>query len=200
MPEVQSRREMYSEATRAALLDEATRLFAARGYAGTSLADVASASQVTRGAVYHHFAGKQALFEAVLDAQESRAIAKITAAATAADPWQAAMQALDAFLDQCCDPTYGRLCWLEAPAALGWHRWRECEEKYAYGLVERFITALIDAGYLADQAVASLVRFSFWILGGAGLTLAEALAADKPRLRDEWGYLIRQTITGLRIS
>jgi len=58
----QSRRELYSEATRAALLDEATRLFATRGYAGTSLEDVAVASQVTRGAVYHHFDGKQALF------------------------------------------------------------------------------------------------------------------------------------------
>src|SRR5881392_4304800 len=79
----QSRRELYSEATRAALLDEATRLFAARGYTGTSLEDVAVASQVTRGAVYHHFDGKRALFEAVLDAQETRAIATITAAATA---------------------------------------------------------------------------------------------------------------------
>jgi AcrR family transcriptional regulator len=196
---VKSRREMYSEATRAAILEEATSLFAERGYAGTSLEDVASASQVTRGAVYHHFAGKQALFEAVLDLQESRAIAQITAAATAADPWEAAMQALEAFLDQCCDPVYGRLCWLEAPAALGWHRWRECEEKYAYGLVERFITALMDAGYLVDRAVESLVRFSFWMLGGAGLTLAEAPAADKPRVREEWGYLIRRTITAMRI-
>ena len=68
MQQVRSRRELYSEATRAALLDEATRLFAQRGYAGTSLEDVAAASQVTRGAVYHHFDGKQALFEAVLDA------------------------------------------------------------------------------------------------------------------------------------
>ncbi|MGH3397584.1 MAG: TetR/AcrR family transcriptional regulator, partial [Streptosporangiaceae bacterium] len=171
---VKSRREMYSEATRAALVDEATRLFAGRGYAQTSLEDVASASQVTRGAVYHHFAGKQALFEAVLDRQETRAIAEITAAATAADPWEAALLALDAFLDQCCDPVYGRLVWLEGPAALGWHRWRECEEKYAFGLVERFVTALVDQGYLADQAVGSLVRFSFWMLGGAGLALAEA--------------------------
>ena len=76
MQQVRSRRELYSEATRAALLDEATRLFATRGYAGTSLEDVAAASQVTRGAVYHHFDGKQALFEAVLDAQETRAIAR----------------------------------------------------------------------------------------------------------------------------
>ena len=155
MQQVRSRRELYSEATRAALLEEATRLFATRGYAGTSLEDVAAASQVTRGAVYHHFDGKQALFEAVLDAQETRAIAQITAAATAADPLEAARQALDAFLDQCCDPVYGRLVWLEGPAALGWHRWRECEQKYAFGLVERFITALVDAGYLPDRARAA---------------------------------------------
>ncbi len=196
---VKSRREMYSEATRTALVDEATRLFAERGYAGTSLEDVASASQVTRGAVYHHFAGKQALFEAVLDRQETRAIAEITAVATAADPWDAALLALDAFLDQCCDPIYGRLVWLEGPAALGWHRWRECEEKYAFGLVERFVTGLVDQGYLADQAVGSLVRFSFWMLGGAGLALAEAPAADRARLREEWRYLIRRTITAMRI-
>jgi AcrR family transcriptional regulator len=181
------------------LLDEATALFAARGYAATSLEDVASASRVTRGAVYHHFAGKQALFEAVLDRQEERAMAEVAAAATAADPWDASMQALDAFLVQCCDPVYGRLVWLEGPAALGWHRWRECEEKYAFGLVERFVRALIEAGYLADRATDSTVRFSFWMLGGAGLTLAEAAEADKPRLREEWGYLIRQSIRGVRI-
>jgi AcrR family transcriptional regulator len=200
MQPVKTRRELYSEATRAALLEEATRLFAERGYTGTSLEDVASASQVTRGAVYHHFAGKQALFEAVLDVQESRAIANVSAAATAADPWDAAMQALEAFLDQCCDPVYGRLVWLEGPAALGWHRWRECEEKYGYGLVERFVTGLVAAGYLEDRAVGSLVRFSFWMLGGAGHTLAEAAEADRPRLRQEWGYLIRRTITAMRIS
>src|SRR6201996_4616456 len=171
MSHVRSRRELYSEATRAALLEEATRLFGTRGYAATSLGDVAAASQVTRGAVYHHFDGKQALFEAVLDGQETRAIARITAAATAADPLEAARQGLHAVLHQCCAPIYGRLVWLEGPAALGWHRWRECEQKYAFGLVERFITALVDAGYLPDRAVGSLVRFSLWMLGGAGVAL-----------------------------
>ena len=199
MTEVKSRREMYSEATRAALLDEATALFAARGYGGTSLEDVASASQVIRGAVYHHFASKQALFEAVLQLQEARAMEAIAAAAAAPDPWDAAIQALDAYLRQCCDPTYGRLVWLEGPAALGWRRWRECERNYAYGLVERFIRDLVDGGYLDDRAFDTLVQFSFWMLGGAGLAVAEAQPEDKLRVRDEWGHLIGQAIGALRI-
>jgi AcrR family transcriptional regulator len=196
---VKSRREMYSEATRAALLDEATTLFAGRGYAATSLEDVASASQVTRGAVYHHFAGKQALFEAVLELQEARAMEVITAAAAVPDPWDAAILALDAYLQQCCDPVYGRLVWVEGPAALGWRRWRECERNYAYGLVERFIRDLVDAGYLDGNGFDTLVQFSFWMLGGAGLAVAEAAPRDKPRVRDEWGHLIGQTIGSLRI-
>ena len=200
MPEVKSRREMYSEATRAALLDTATALFAERGYAGTSLEDVASASQVTRGAVYHHFASKQALFEAVLELQEARVTAEVLAAASAPDPWDAALLALDAYLTHCCDPVYGRLVWLEGPAALGWHRWRECEKNYAYGLVERFIRDLVEAGYLEDRAFDSLVQFSFWMLGGAGLAVAEAPPADKPRVRDEWRHLIRQAINSLRLK
>ena len=199
MAEVKSRREMYSAATRAALLDEATALFAERGYAGTSLEDVASASQVTRGAVYHHFASKQALFEAVLQQQEARAMEAIAAAADAPDPWDAAILALGAYLQQSCDPVYGRLVWLEGPAALGWRRWRECERNYAYGLVERFIRDLVDGGYLDGGAFDTLVQFSFWMLGGAGLAVAEASAGDKPRVRDEWGHLIGQAIGALRI-
>jgi AcrR family transcriptional regulator len=198
MPEVKTRREMYSEATRAALLEEATTLFAERGYAGTSLEDVASASQVTRGAVYHHFASKQALFEAVLGLQEARVTAEVLAAATAPDPWDAALLALDAYLSHCCDPVYGRLVWLEGPAALGWHRWRECEQNYAYGVVERFLRDLVDGGYLHDRAFDSLVQFAFWMLGGAGLAVAEAPPGDKPRVRDEWRYLIAASLGALR--
>jgi AcrR family transcriptional regulator len=201
--QVKSRREMYSEATRAALLDDATALFAGRGYAATSLEDVASASRVTRGAVYHHFASKQALFEAVLDAQEERATAVITAAASdvaATSPWEAAMLALDAFLRHCCDPDYGRLVWLEGPSALGWHRWRECEQKHAYGLVEGYIQALVEAGHLDGKAMDTLVRFCFWMLGGAGLALAETADAGKERVREEWGSLIRRSFAALRVG
>jgi len=126
--------------------------------------------------------------------------AEVLAAASAPDPWDAALLALDAYLTHCCDPVYGRLVWLEGPAALGWHRWRECEKNYAYGLVERFIRDLVEAGYLGDGAFDSLVQFSFWMLGGAGLAVAEAPPLDRPRVRDEWRYLIGQAISSLRVK
>jgi hypothetical protein len=123
----------------------------------------------------------------------------ISTAAAVPDPWDAAILALDAYLQQCCDPVYGRLVWVEGPAALGWRRWRECERNYAYGLVERFIRDLVDGGYLDGKGFDTLVQFSFWMLGGAGLAVAEAPPRDKPRVRDEWGHLIGQAIGSLRI-
>lgn len=190
---------MYSDATRSALLEAATELFAARGYPGTSLEDVAAAANVTRGAVYHHFAGKQALFEAVLDLQEQRSDAGILAAVSSADPWEAATQALDAFLRSSSDPVYGRLVWVEGPTALGWHRWREFEQEHAYGLVAGFVEALMEAGYLERRSVDSTVKFAFWMLGGAGLAIAEAPEGDKDRVREEWGDLLRRAMNGQRI-
>src|SRR3546814_10364324 len=61
-----TRREEYSEATRAALLDAAKRLFTANGYQATGIEAVAQASRVTRGALYHHFTDKRALFDALV--------------------------------------------------------------------------------------------------------------------------------------
>lgn len=199
MPPVKTRREMYADATRTALLDEATALFADRGYAATALEDVASASRVTRGAVYHHFAGKQALFEAALDRLELDAIERVVAAAApASDPWDAAMLALEEFLDRCCDPVYGRIVWQEGPAALGWKRWQQCERKYAYGLIEGFVEGLMDAGYIERTAVETTIWFCFQMLGAAGLALSDIAESDKPRVRVECADVIRRMLLGLR--
>src|SRR5689334_10935040 len=96
-----SRREQYSQATRTALLEAATRRFAEHGFVGTTLEDVAADIQATRGAVYHHYAGKTALFAAVFEKLETEAMALSDAASAGVnDPWQAAFAALDAFLER----------------------------------------------------------------------------------------------------
>lgn len=57
--------------TRQAILDAALDLFADRGFFGTSLRDVARAVGVRESALYNYFAGKDALFEALLDAHQT---------------------------------------------------------------------------------------------------------------------------------
>ncbi len=199
MSSVKSRREQYSEATRTALLAAATRRFAEHGYAGTALEDIAGDIQATRGAIYHHFAGKTALFEAVFDQLETNAMElSAAAAAGAAEPWAAAFSALEVFLDRCCDPVYGKIVWLEAPIALGWLRWQAAEEQYAYGLVERLIQALIDSGDIEHQPLETTTRLVFGMLGTAGMALAEASDVDKPRLKAEYAAVIGRMASGLR--
>ena len=68
-----SRRQEYSASTRRALVDVATELFTEQGYAGTSLDEIVAGARVTKGALYHHFSGKQALFESVFEKVEERA-------------------------------------------------------------------------------------------------------------------------------
>jgi AcrR family transcriptional regulator len=199
MPPVKSRREQYSEATRAALLETATRMFAERGFAATALDDVATATQVTRGAVYHHFANKKALFEAVFEDMESDAMQRVAAAAAdVTDPWEASMAALNAFLDRCCDPLYGQLVWHEGPVALGWHGWKQCEEQFAYGLIEQMLRALIDSGDIEPMPVDTTARFTFSMLGAAGMLLADAEEEDKARVREECALVMYRLLRGLR--
>jgi AcrR family transcriptional regulator len=196
---VKSRREQYSDATRAALLEAATRRFAEHGFAGTALDDVAADVQATRGAVYHHFASKIALFQAVYEDLETGMIRQVTETATgAAEPWDAARTALGSFLDHACDPVYGRIVWQEAPLALGWQRWRECEERYAYGLIEALMRKLMASGDFPELPVEALARVVFHLFGAAGMALAEASERDKPRVRDEFGSVFGQMLAGLR--
>ncbi|MBX7236715.1 MAG: TetR/AcrR family transcriptional regulator [Caldilineales bacterium] len=56
-----------SQTTRSQLLDAALTSFAARGYAAASVDDICQAAGVSKGAFYHHFSSKQALFLALLD-------------------------------------------------------------------------------------------------------------------------------------
>lgn len=54
------------ERTAHRILDAAETLFAVQGYEGTSLRQIAERAQIREPGLYNHFAGKQALYEAVL--------------------------------------------------------------------------------------------------------------------------------------
>jgi AcrR family transcriptional regulator len=196
-----SRREEYSEASRRALIDSARVRFAAQGFGATSLDDIAADARLTKGAVYHHFANKQSLFEAVLAELEGGTVAAIIEASTrasvnGASAWEAALAGLDAFLDRCLDPVYQRICFLEGPLALGFMRWWEMGEHNEIGLIKGLLADLRRVGLIELDDVDMLTRLVFGSLIAAALDIARS--ASPAQTRDRVRDVVARMIFGLR--
>lgn len=139
-----SRRQDYSSSTKRALLDNATQLFTDHGYAGTSLDEVVAAARVTKGALYHHFPSKLALFESVFDRLQEKTTREIEKKIKRTkDPWERAQVGLRAYLDVCREPRFRRIVLQEGPVALGHERWTEAEKAASLGIVQRTVDALL---------------------------------------------------------
>src|SRR3954469_9777128 len=129
-----------SEATIKELVAVARGLFAERGYGATSIEDVVRAAGVTRGALYHHFAGKEEVFRAVFEELQRELAKQIRAAAGGKraawrrvgaggkrDPWRRMEAGCMAFLDAVRDPGVQQIALSDAPAVLGWDGLRAIE-------------------------------------------------------------------------
>jgi len=183
-----------SQSTRAALVAAARGLFAERGYAAVGTEEIVRAAGVTRGALYHHFDGKEGLLAAVYEQIEAEVAAELAAAEQAA-PDRSALETLaagaDMFLDHCLEPEVQRIVLLDAPAVLGWERWREIGARYGLGLIEGILRAGIEAGEIREQPIEPL---SHALLGALDeLAMLVARADDPPAARAEAGV----TLAGL---
>ncbi len=166
-----SRRQQYSAATRAALIDMGELLFTEHGYSATSLDAIVAGAEVTQGALYHHFSGKQALFEAVFERVEAAAAKAVTDAVEGhRDPWEKALAGLRAFLGVVQQPTYRRVVILEGPAVLGWTRFREQAERSTFATVLEIVSSVLQAGgpELDDEMVDTFSRIFFGAMSSAG--------------------------------
>lgn len=192
-----SRREEYSEATRNALVTNAVELFTERGFAKTSLDEVATRARVTKGALYHHFANKVALFEAAFDAVEEDAIGRIANHLSGEGPaWEVAKAGLRVFLSICVEPAMRRIVVEEGPSVLGYARWRELEERHSFGLVQQTVTSLIHSGELYPVAVEPTTRLLYGALTAGARYVADS---DDPDLSSaEITDLIERIFDGLR--
>jgi AcrR family transcriptional regulator len=203
MGTVKSRREQYAEQTRHALLDAAAAAFAERGFTATSIDDIAASAQVTKGAVYHHFSDKRALFEAVLNRCDEAAKVQVFAAVSdhPGDLWAGMLAALEVTLTVCADPTVGRLIYVEGPIALGWTRWRQCEDQYTFTNVRLLLTSAIDAGFFPrDLAVDPMAQLLSGMITHAGIALAEAAPSARTALRSGLSAEIARVLRGLRMQ
>ena len=166
-----------SEATKAALVAAGRRLFAERGYGGVGTEELVQAAGVTRGALYHHFGGKRDLLEAVYrDVEEdlTKEIAEQTLGSGASSPMAAMRAGTVRFLDACAEPEVQRIVLLDAPAVLGWDRWREIAAEYGLGLIEANLEAAMEAGEIDRRPVGPLAHLLMGALDEAAMLVARS--------------------------
>ncbi len=183
--------------TREALVGAARPLFAERGYAAVGTEDIVRAAGVTRGALYHHFGGKRELFEAVYERVEADLTRRIAegALAGAAEPLAAMRAGSEMLLRASTEPEVQRIALLDAPAVLGWDRWREIAAEHGLGLIEATLQAAIEAGAIAEQPVRPLAHLLMGALDEAAMLVARA--PDPDLMRVEVGRTLDRLLAGL---
>jgi AcrR family transcriptional regulator len=180
--------------TRRQLVTAARALFAQKGYAETSTPEIVAAAGVTRGALYHHFADKKALFREVVEEEHLLLAMSINGAAATGDepgPIKALIAGSEAFIAGMKDEGRRRIMIVDAPAVLGQ---AVVDEIDAHNGLETLICGLrdaMDAGALRKLPVLPLAH-----LFGA---MFDRAAKAEPEQAAEYGKVIKAMIRGLKV-
>jgi AcrR family transcriptional regulator len=176
----------------------ARELWGERGYAEVGTPEITQKAGVTRGAMYHQYADKAALFLDVVEAVEADVMSRLAEATLArqpATPAAALHAAVDAWLDISAEQEIRQLILLDAPNVLGWDGFRDIAERYSLGMTEQLLQAAIDAGELAPQPVRPLAHILIGALDAASMAIANA--ADPVTMGTEVRNALHGIVNGM---
>ncbi|MEO0382937.1 MAG: TetR/AcrR family transcriptional regulator [Pseudomonadota bacterium] len=147
-----------TKATREALIGAARTLFVEKGYAETATPEIVKLAGVTRGALYHHFEDKTALFQAVVRVEFEAVEVEITEEATREpkDTIDALMLGSEAYMEAMRTPGRVRLLLLDGPAVLGRMKLDEIDRETSADALRLGLQAAMDAGEIKTLPVAPL--------------------------------------------
>lgn len=190
-------RSTKGNATRAALVAAARKLFVSNGYFATGTEEIVTEAGVgTRGALYHHFADKEDLFRAVFDQVQSD-LAAATLVNERDDPLDMLTAALQQFLDASAEnPDVQQVLLIDGPAVLGWEQWRNLEAQYGLGAITAILDNAVAQGVIAKQPTAPLAHMLLAAVDEAALYIAKA--EDGPQARNHGRRALSQLLNGLR--
>lgn len=181
-----------SDATRAALVAAARALFIEKPYSEIGTPEIVRRAGVTRGALYHHFADKQALFAAVVDA-EAAAVAHEIEQSSPQDtsPGEALLAGGRAYLNAMAVPGRTRLLLIDAPAVLGHSEAKAIDMCHSARTLRHGLSMAIDAGVLADLPLDPLTGMISAAFDQAALDI------DAGGSRQEWEAVLGRLFAGL---
>jgi AcrR family transcriptional regulator len=196
--DVKDKRVAQGEATRAALIGAARELFGEQGYADTSTDEVVARAGVTKGALYHHFHGKEDLFRAVFEVVQREVSDQAVAEFLGADSWAALVTGCGLWVDAHLDPSVRRIVMQDSRAVLGWDDVRAIENRFGAVALRGALRKAMHAGDIRRQPLRPL---SLMLMGALGEGCHYIADADDPvTARAEVGELINELLTAFRIT
>jgi AcrR family transcriptional regulator len=189
-----------AKTTREALLAAARRLFTERGYDDVGTEEIVRAAGVTRGALYHHYGDKASLLEAVynrIEAESTERVARIVLDSDLHSPLAAMKAGIEAFLEECEKPELRQVALHDAPAVLGWERWREIGAANGLGLIEASLGAAIEAGEIRPVPVKPTAHLLMGALDEAAMLLARE---ERPEARIEVTGVLVALLDGFAVQ
>jgi AcrR family transcriptional regulator len=187
------------DVTRAVILEAARESFGSLGYISTNTEDLVRNIGLTRGALYHHFDGKEALFRAVTEWVVNESVAKVsTPLSEQGDQWDIVIEGMLRYLDLCLEPGNMQILVVDAPVILGLSTVAMIAEQ---ALGRRWDTVLrhcMRLGLIVRLPAAALGHVLATAVSEASIFVANAESPRRAR-RDVDAVLIR-ILNGLRLT
>jgi AcrR family transcriptional regulator len=179
-----------SAQTRARLVGVARSLFARDGYAAAPTEAILAGAGVQRGALYHHFADKAALFEAVCVQLVEEALPKVDAAtARARSALDALVRGSIAWVEYVTRDDVRRILLVDGPTVLGWQRWQALDDRLSVNALRVALREAIVAGEISfDGDPELLTTMVNGALNALALWVGNAAPPPTPR---QWQRAVR---------
>jgi len=183
-------------ATRAKLITTARDHFAQHGYDETHTNTILKETDLSRGAMYHHFKDKRALFEAVFIAVSEEAIGHaVSSGHKGNSPIETLIAACIAWLEIVRKPKIAPILLDQGLQVLGWERARELEEASSLSLMKRSLEKAVAANEVAVPSIDLAARLLNALLAETALTEFHNKTDISKKDQED---LVRQFIEGLR--
>jgi AcrR family transcriptional regulator len=196
--DVKDKRVAQGATTRAALVAAGRELFGERGYADTATDEVVARAGVTKGALYHHFRGKEDLFRAVVEQVQQDVSDRAVAEFLGPDSWVALVRGCTLWVDVYRDPAVRRILLQDARAVLGWDEVRGIENRYGAVALRGALRKAMHAGVIERQPLRPLAQLLMGALAEACVYLTDA--ADPAAAQAEVDTLIERLLAAFRVA
>ena len=194
-----TRREDNTAATRQALLVAGRELFAESGFDATGIEAIAERARVTTGALYHHFANKKAVFQAVAEQIEAELLA-LGAQAGGTELWDRLDGALVLLIEPCAAPDVQRIVFHDGPRVLAGPIWDDIEQRYALGALSSMLERLQQDRIVVDYPAQRLAAILLAGLSEVAAAVAGTPKSGRAKAVDQAVGVMRRLLAGMRLA